>query len=530
MSKKISAAAVRLGDALQLADYAALRAYKGSRKIVFVRGSIGGAFARRADVVGAVDDGGVRIVGQYVWDRLYDGGVNVQWFGAKGDGQTDDWAAIMAADAAANVAGKRVYFPAGRYLSSKTLIAKAIWQGENTENIWAADVRGTIIETLGAGNPSRWTDIDGNDLPNFTPLVVVGRSDGGLFDMTLKCGATAWSAGIVLPSVRRVQVRNVDTPGLWTASGIYLDATWSRFNTTLKALHPEIESDDALNEIVIEGGFFQGAGPGIKIQGTTRDPASITAENWQWAPGGASDVVFRDSRCTGLWIDAACPNAAGAVQGIRLYNVNTRVGSREHMIYIDRGNRVEFYSGYGETSPGNTAKVSFTSRTGDVAFFGGRYISNTIWFNGGDTGIGLGSGDPAIPILHQYTYDGRIYLGSGTISDVGGLRPSVDNSGSIGTSTRNWATVRARRVRSDVGAVQVQGATSVELLANNTTPKFTVGDGTTTSHQPLSIAVPASVNPSANGQLMFELTNNTSLKFKVRGSDGVVRSATLILS
>lgn len=47
--------------------------------------------------------------------------INVKSFGAKGDGTTDDSAAIMAADAAAASAGKCVYFPASTYITAITL-------------------------------------------------------------------------------------------------------------------------------------------------------------------------------------------------------------------------------------------------------------------------------------------------------------------------------------------------------------------------------------------------------------------------
>ena len=39
-----------------------------------------------------------------------------------------------------------------------------------------------------------------------------------------------------------------------------------------------------------------------------------------------------------------------------------------------------------------------------------------------------------------------------------------------------------------------------------------------------------SATPPSNGDMMFELTSNTQLKVKVKGSDGVVRSATLTLA
>jgi hypothetical protein len=39
-----------------------------------------------------------------------------------------------------------------------------------------------------------------------------------------------------------------------------------------------------------------------------------------------------------------------------------------------------------------------------------------------------------------------------------------------------------------------------------------------------------STNPANNGEMVFELTSNTQLKIKVKGSDGVVRSASLTLA
>ena len=39
-----------------------------------------------------------------------------------------------------------------------------------------------------------------------------------------------------------------------------------------------------------------------------------------------------------------------------------------------------------------------------------------------------------------------------------------------------------------------------------------------------------SVTPAANGNMVFELTSNTSLTVKVKGSDGTVRSVVLTLA
>lgn len=58
------------------------------------------------------------------WFRLYSGPLNVHWFGAKGDGVTDDTSAINGAIAAANattVGGRTVFLPSGSYRVSAGL-------------------------------------------------------------------------------------------------------------------------------------------------------------------------------------------------------------------------------------------------------------------------------------------------------------------------------------------------------------------------------------------------------------------------
>ena len=40
----------------------------------------------------------------------------------------------------------------------------------------------------------------------------------------------------------------------------------------------------------------------------------------------------------------------------------------------------------------------------------------------------------------------------------------------------------------------------------------------------------SSITPSSNGDLVVEATNNTTLTFKLKGSDGTVRTGTLTLS
>ncbi|GEM_PF-5499700 len=105
-------------DSLQLPDYAALRAYRGPRKSVYVTGvGIAGPFRRR--LIGeatAVDNNGTVIVGQFAWDRVFDGAVNVQWFGAKGDSTSCVTAMRAAMAYLVSRGGGTLFIPDGVYL------------------------------------------------------------------------------------------------------------------------------------------------------------------------------------------------------------------------------------------------------------------------------------------------------------------------------------------------------------------------------------------------------------------------------
>ena len=69
------------------------------------------------------------------------------------------------------------------------------------------------------------------------------------------------------------------------------------------------------------------------------------------------------------------------------------------------------------------------------------------------------------------------------------------------------------------------GSSSVTKQMDNSDSEF--GDVTAAN---LLILPGSSVIPKLIGQLAFEVTNNTTLTLKVKGSDGIVRSAALTLS
>ncbi len=66
-------------------------------------------------------------------------------------------------------------------------------------------------------------------------------------------------------------------------------------------------------------------------------------------------------------------------------------------------------------------------------------------------------------------------------------------------------------------------STTSELQVNSN-PVMRFGD------QGAVLLPKASATPSSNGDMVFQLTSNTSLVIKVKGSDGTVRSTTLTLA
>lgn len=98
----------------------------------------------------------------------------------------------------------------------------------------------------------------------------------------------------------------------------------------------------------------------------------------------------------------------------------------------------------------------------------------------GNTAVAFHTGSAATPDTEKVR-----------ISNTGRLIPTTDNTQTLGNVGARWSSVYAGNV---------------------------------------VLSPAASVTPVTNGDVMVQLTSNTSLTFKVKGSDGVVRSASLTLA
>ena len=75
-----------------------------------------------------------------------------------------------------------------------------------------------------------------------------------------------------------------------------------------------------------------------------------------------------------------------------------------------------------------------------------------------------------------------------------------------------------------------RNGTAINFRLADDSADCAITSGAITSSSSLTISPAASVTPANNGQLTFEATSNTTITVKYKGSDGVVRSATLTLS
>jgi hypothetical protein len=115
-ARTISGVALLDGARVQapVADYAALRSYAGGATSVFVLASgIAGTFVRDATVT--VDNGGTQIVGVFGWKRVFDGPVDVRWFGFSAAGAAAANTAAVHAAVASMGQGSALLIPPGDF-------------------------------------------------------------------------------------------------------------------------------------------------------------------------------------------------------------------------------------------------------------------------------------------------------------------------------------------------------------------------------------------------------------------------------
>lgn len=209
-----------ISDDFTVDSYATLRGktssiYADGNAITVTDDGIAGQFVVKTGTV--TDNGGTLIVftddsNRYV-ERLYVTAINVKWFGALGDGVTDDAAALDTALAAAETLSiDSVFFPSGTYLTTASLTLRTgvtvrgvgsqsiiLIGGNNTRALKGDILEGIIIEKL---------FFDGQK-------PTVGWETTNNFDFGIRLGENATSRSIKNVVIRNCTFKDIGLDGIY---------------------------------------------------------------------------------------------------------------------------------------------------------------------------------------------------------------------------------------------------------------------------------------------------------------------------
>jgi hypothetical protein len=219
------------------------------------------------------------------------GAVNVKLFGAVGDGETDDRAAIQAGlDAIESSGGGVLFFPAGEYLvtGSQTLDVPSgvsvVGHGIDTTTVLIEDARATnsVFECDGVSR-CRFNDFsiiresEGILTPGqlgFGGINIVGGSSDIIVERVRVRGAgsgiiTDGTSGTDPDTIRRVTIRDCDCSynsafgiRVLNTEAVTLDNCWCHFNHLDGA-----KLNGMAFDVLIQGGLYEDNGPTVSGDG-----------------------------------------------------------------------------------------------------------------------------------------------------------------------------------------------------------------------------------------------------------------------
>jgi len=131
--------------------------------------------------------------------------------------------------------------------------------------------------------------------------------------------------------------------------------------------------------------------------------------------------------------------------------------------------------------------------------------------------------------------NGNVVLGDATADTVSvngrvntDVVPSTDNARDLGATALKWKQIFATTFTENGSAIVAQ--TDIGTAPNEIPLNQYLGNLAFMGSDQLVVNPAASAVPSGIGDMVFQLTDNTTLVVKVKGSDGVIRSATLTLA
>ena len=424
-----------------------------------------------------------------------------------------------------------VYIPAGTYNMDPTI---QIDIGDKT--IYGARIFRTVLVLTGTNTTAKWLHNNGST-------------------------STVWGNG------KAIDVRNITFKGNWDGSTTRADNTFENINSLVRAYAPSsVRVEDCE--------FIQSYGTGYSAyrQGYanfTKNKVRVQAREGMWleAPSGSDAITstnithndFNSNRgvaCirikNGVGVFITHNVFEDAKAGVYLDGTDNRAVSISHnhcetFIYDAAAFGLLRYVGSGlgvsvcfNFCDQNITRSSPSSQT--IYAVGNQGMTNIV--DGGqgpwdqDLEVGLGAASTT----------GRTvgFFGSANTDDVlGTLRWRSNNNNNAAVSAAAVRAVQKGNVNQNFGALEF-GTSNNGLVyrwrmdqAGNTYPladnTYTLGLAGTNKFlnvfsQNITLNLPASATPANNGEMTMQLTSNTSLTFRVKGSDGTVRQGSITLA
>jgi hypothetical protein len=302
------------------------------------------------------------------------------------------------------------------------------------------------------------------------------------------------------------------------------------------------------NSITAAGGVVS-----IRLAGNvsigTVPPSSPESGNLWYDSGSARLFVYYTDTNSSQWVDTSPFNGLNDIfiSGPLLVGSNIPTGTVNQNLQITGGGYISGNTGIGLTNPVTPLHISDGNSDVSSALYTSDYLTisaqNTApGFNiiaasnasSGHRGVFKATrargtlSSPLVPNNNDNTFSllGAIYDGSITRATAA-INMDVDGAVGVGTAPQRisfWTgTGSSRLERARLTSTGNFGIGTVNPQAK----LHVVGDSLVTGISTIGLG---NTSSPSNSQLSFELTSNTNLRIKVRGTDGVLRSANITLA